>query len=311
MTSVNVEQLLTMVDPDRTTKPRERESTPVPPVGSDFGMPPGADVPSRAAPPTGDATEKATTTTSTKPGKARRLREIDEEERTTHPTKVRKTVPGRPDPYVKQSPLAAASVGAQNRSRRLLESFQREATNALHYPPKHTRPPVPVPGTVSSLIQSELERAARAGANHRGEDGMGPGAPAGANTRRAKPMGTPSELPPKGQRRVVDPEAAMINREFQETVSKALVRSGGKILRLPDEETQSSTGLHKLVERNLRWFDEAHDGFKLIGLLAAKKLNALAEETINRFLPTTTLNRHSAYSNTLTTISKCGSEFTK
>lgn len=273
MTTVSANELLNMANPERHT----REPTPVPPVGTDF------DLPSRGNEQAGSTTPAPKPNEKDKQHAPRKVRVRENETAEEGPPpqpKVRKVKPGSTHQQVRNTPLGAASSGSQNRARRVMEAFAKECDNSLHFQPKHGRPSVPRPGTVSSLIQQEYQRAV--GCNPPpptgGQDGVGVG--------RGPTRAGPAHVPAKNAKRVLDPDALVIDREFQETVSKALVRSGGRVLRLPESETQNSPGLHKLVERNLRWFDEAHDGFKLMGLLLAKKLNALAEETIERYMPT-------------------------
>lgn len=62
-------------------------------------------------------------------------------------------------------------------------------------------------------------------------------------------------------------------REFDNDVAGALLSVGGTFLGLPQEELMASPGMRKLVARNIRWFQSTPDIVKLVGLLAAKKMN--------------------------------------
>ena len=62
-------------------------------------------------------------------------------------------------------------------------------------------------------------------------------------------------------------------RELDQDVAGALVAVGGTLMGLPTEELLRSPGMRKLVARNIQWFQGTHDLVKLLGLMAAKKLN--------------------------------------
>lgn len=62
-------------------------------------------------------------------------------------------------------------------------------------------------------------------------------------------------------------------RELDQDVAGALVAVGGTMMGIPAQDLLASPGMRKLVARNIRWFQGTHDLVKLVGLLAAKKLN--------------------------------------
>lgn len=67
-------------------------------------------------------------------------------------------------------------------------------------------------------------------------------------------------------------------REFDQDVATALVCLGGSFLGLPQEDLLESPGMRKLVARNIRWFQGTPDVLKLLGLMAAKKLNQMVNK---------------------------------
>lgn len=73
------------------------------------------------------------------------------------------------------------------------------------------------------------------------------------------------------------PEDQDVIREFDHDVANAIVSLGGSFLGLPQDELVSSPGMRKLVARNIRWFQNTPDLVKLMGLMAAKKLNQWVE----------------------------------
>jgi hypothetical protein len=64
-----------------------------------------------------------------------------------------------------------------------------------------------------------------------------------------------------------------IINEFDNDVATAIMQVGGSVLGISQDELNKSSGLRKLVARNIRWFQGTHDAVKLAGLLCAKKLN--------------------------------------
>lgn len=74
-------------------------------------------------------------------------------------------------------------------------------------------------------------------------------------------------------RNQASPEDQDVIREFDQDVAGALVCLGGSLMGLPQEDLVTSPGMRKLVARNIRWFQNSHDVLKLVGLMAAKKLN--------------------------------------
>lgn len=62
-------------------------------------------------------------------------------------------------------------------------------------------------------------------------------------------------------------------RELDQDVAQALVAVGGTMLGIPTHELLRSPGMRKLVARNIRWFQGTPDLVKMVGLMAAKKLN--------------------------------------
>lgn len=239
-----------------------------------------------------DVPAEAEASSSSKQNKKKRVIDPINHERDDRATKIRKAEQWGAHPVINKSPLAAASVGQQNRSKRIVDAYIREKQQAgqLYLKSKHDRPGVPLPGVVSSLLRQTEERGMAMG----GEGILpvaipGAAVPGGGGTAAANGAARPSRpgrseqpaAPPgAGRPTKIDPETVAIDKEFRSTVSRAVVRASTKALRLPEEETCGSPGLHLLVERNLRWFDGAHDLFKLAALIAAKKLNALAEEAI-------------------------------
>lgn len=84
------------------------------------------------------------------------------------------------------------------------------------------------------------------------------------------------------QRDNEDPE---VLQEIQQDVSEALVYIGGNLLGLSPLDLHESSGLHKLVSRNMRWIQNTPDWMKLIGMLIAKKCNNTVQSRL-MILPT-------------------------
>lgn len=75
-----------------------------------------------------------------------------------------------------------------------------------------------------------------------------------------------------------EPDADVL-MEFDNDVAEALLSLGGQYLNIPPEELMQSTGLRKLVARNIRWFQKTPDCVKLMGLMLAKKFNGAMYRT--------------------------------
>lgn len=78
----------------------------------------------------------------------------------------------------------------------------------------------------------------------------------------------------------IDPE---VTQEFDQDIAQAIIAVGGKLLDIPHEDLLSSTGLRRLVARNIQWFQHTPDCIKLIGLMLAKKLNSTITGHKRRF----------------------------
>lgn len=74
-------------------------------------------------------------------------------------------------------------------------------------------------------------------------------------------------------------------REIDHDVATAVVSVGGSMLGLPQEELMQSQGMRKLVARNMQWFQGSPDFIKMIGLVAAKKLNQIVQRRTPPALP--------------------------
>lgn len=66
--------------------------------------------------------------------------------------------------------------------------------------------------------------------------------------------------------------------EFDHDVAEAILSAGGQYLNIPPAELIQSTGLRKLVARNIRWFQRTPDCVKLMGLMLAKKVNGMIHQ---------------------------------
>lgn len=75
----------------------------------------------------------------------------------------------------------------------------------------------------------------------------------------------PAPLTPEETRHVV--------REFDRDVAEAILSVGGHLMGISPAELSQSTGMRILVARNIRWFQNTPDCIKLMGLMAAKKMN--------------------------------------
>lgn len=82
-----------------------------------------------------------------------------------------------------------------------------------------------------------------------------------------------------------NPEDMDVVREIDHDVATAVVSVGGSLLGLPQEELMQSQGMRKLVARNMQWFQGSPDFIKMIGLVAAKKLNQIVQRRHPPALP--------------------------
>jgi hypothetical protein len=90
-------------------------------------------------------------------------------------------------------------------------------------------------------------------------------------------MGSPSPIQDESTRPLLNHSSNSEDRdiinEFDNDVATAIMQVGGSVLGISQDELNKSSGLRKLVARNIRWFQGTHDAVKLAGLLCAKKLN--------------------------------------
>lgn len=97
-------------------------------------------------------------------------------------------------------------------------------------------------------------------------------------------MGTPSPPSSSSWKQLWSPnrmssEDHEVVRELDQDVAGALVAVGGTLMGIPAQDLLHSPAMRKLVARNIRWFQGTHDIVKLVGLMAAKKLNQWVSKT--------------------------------
>lgn len=96
-------------------------------------------------------------------------------------------------------------------------------------------------------------------------------------------------------------ETQHVVREFDRDVAEAILSVGGHFMGISPGELSQSQGMRILVARNIRWFQNTPDFLKLMGLMAAKKMNnilakrgftTMSLDTINPPPPTFTCWDH-------------------
>lgn len=136
---------------------------------------------------------------------------------------------------------------------------------------RHTTRPAALIGSVAkSKMQKHLQLLRRNGIM---TNPIEPGvAITGPVMSSSQPMSAPWRSTLWSPQRMSNEDQEVV-RELDHDVAGALVAVGGTLMGIPAQELLNSPGMRKLVARNIRWFQGTHDVVKMVGLMAAKKLN--------------------------------------